>query len=191
MRIGPPPEVIQPYVRAVHPVDAEPLSPEVSQKLISSGVFDSNPNQTVWATAMHGGLLAPGKGHSPSASVELPGGIRFQPLSTPPTSDSLLATMLDVGKQSLPVLENSGGDVIADSVAVFVSSPEVLHALASPDRSKPENIFRYGTNLVKLLNIANNFVHVPHGEESLAVAAIVFKAGEQVFIAREENAVQK
>lgn len=181
MRIAPPTDVIQPYVR---PINAEPLSAEVSRQLIASGVFDRNPNQTIWTTP--GQADAGAVGHSAS-HVDLPGGIHFQPRPAPASKDSLLATLLATGQQSLPILEQCAPDAIADGVALLVSTPEIFHALSGPDRTKPQNLFRYGTSLVQLLNIANNVVHVPHAEESLAVAATIFKVGEQVFISREEH----
>jgi hypothetical protein len=103
------------------------------------------------------------------------------------SNDSLLATLLETGEQSLPVLEQCAPDAVADGVALLVSTPKIFHALTGPDRGKAENLFRYGTSLVKLLNIANNVMRVPHAEESLAVVATIFKVGEKVFIAREER----
>ena len=179
MRIDPPIDCIPAYVR---PVPVVPLSSEVSKALIASGVFQHNPNHVLWAAPGHVAASV-GVPMESTECVDLAGGIRFQPRSIPKSDDSLLAALLDVGKQSVPILEQSGLDGVAEGAALLVATPDILHALTSSDRGKAENVFLYATSLVKLLKIVNHVALVPHAEESLEVVATIFNIGEQVFIA--------
>ena len=187
MRIAVSPDVIQPYVRPVPPVNVEPLPADVSEKLISSGVFAHDPNTTVWAAP---GAALPGTNATGLASnhVVLPGGIRLQPHLAPPAANSPLAALLDAAEQAGPILDQCAPDGVADSVAVIASSPAIVRALAGPDRASPENLLLYGTNAVKALSAVNSFIHVPYADGALTGLAIVFKVGDQVLIARNERA---
>jgi hypothetical protein len=180
MRIALPEEVIsiKPYVK---PEPVVPLSPEVSKALIASGVFAHSLNKVLW-TAPGEAASRLGKPLELAASVELGGGIRFQPRLIPQQDDSLLATLLEVGKQSAPFLEQAGLDGVADGAALLVATPDIFHALTKRGPGKAEKIFLYAVNLLRFLKIVNQVAHVPHADAPLEVVATIFKVGEQVFI---------
>ena len=79
-------------------------------------------------------------------------------------------------------LENGETHGVAEGVALLAASPELIHSITSPDRSKAEKFLLYGSNIVNVLSIANSIVPVPHADTTLMVVAGIFKVGEQVFI---------
>jgi hypothetical protein len=179
MRVSFPKDYIPAYVP---PVPVVPLSPEVSKTLIENGVFQHDANEVLWTSPGNSKTVLGGPIGS-AASVQLPGGASFQAYSAPNSSDPLLPSLLQAGNLMLPHLEQAAPDGIADGVALLVATPEIFRACTSSERGKAENLVLYGTNLVRLLKIANNVVPVPHAGETLEVVGAIFKLGEQVFIA--------
>jgi hypothetical protein len=178
MRIAPPSATIQPYIQ---PVPVVLLSPEASKALIASGIFDHDPNHVLWTGP--GQAASFGAPIGSAASVQLVGGVSFQPRLMPKSEDRLSTVLLDIGKQSLPILEDSGADVVADSVALLVATPAIFHSLTSHDLGTAEKVLLYGNSIVRVLSIANKFVPIPHAETPLQVVSTIFKYGEEVYIA--------
>jgi hypothetical protein len=101
---------------------------------------------------------------------------------------SLLTTMFDAGNRALPILEQVGPgsesvDAVADGVAVLVATPKIFHAWIGQKRWSPQNVVLYGLNLLRLAGIANQFLHIPHADTPLQVATMIFKCGDEVFVA--------
>ncbi len=178
MRIGPPIDCIPAYVP---PVPAVPLSSEVSKALIASGVFEHDANKVMWrqTSGAHAAGLA--------GAVRLPGGVGLQAYNTGKTDDSLLSTFFEVNRQALPIMEQTGADAIAESMALVEASPAILHALSGEKRWSAESLVLYGSSAVRVMKIANEAVHVPHADIALKVVAGIFKVGEQVFLAAEHK----
>ncbi|KAA6464756.1 hypothetical protein DYQ86_01990 [Acidobacteria bacterium AB60] len=167
MRIAPPDQAIPAYVRR-EPASVRPLSPEASKALIASGVFDHG-EQNVFAASAQGPVKNPAT--APYLS---------------PQASSPFEELRQVAELSLPHLEQAQIP-IADAVALLVDGPKVLNALANRNIGKTEKVIVLGTNAIRVLKLGNELVHIPYLGPTLDAAAVVFKLGDQVFLADEQH----
>jgi hypothetical protein len=189
MRIGLPTDCIPAQVPPSRrqTVDVTPLPPEKAKELIGLGFFKQDPNKVLW-TLTGGAAIATGKTAQAIKAVPLSGGLQIQAWTTARPDGLLLTTLLEAGTQAMPILEQAGAGsegvaAVADGMAVLMATPQMLHAWVDPRRWSIKNIFLYGVNLLRAAGIANQFLHIPHVDTPLQVATMIFKCGDEVFVA--------
>lgn len=201
MRIAVSGNSLQPYVQPskaqappkLQTVDATPLPPEKAKQLIAMGLFNHDPNKVLWT--LSGGPSAAGNGTIQAIkAVPLSGGLQMQAWSPAGTSVSTRTPLFETANLLLPHLEQAaaGSDsvgAVADGIAVLMSTPDMFQAWVGPKRWSLKNVVLYGLNLLRLAGIANQFLHIPHADTPLQVVTMIFKCGDEVFVASKPKGV--